>query len=214
MIRPRSVLEAQISALEQVVEIRREARCRELLENARRGAESTLKQSRQENRSRVRAAIQRERKLLEENLAAARARIATLNRERHQKVDKTSLAHAWTELREALHERWQDPDHRRLWISSLIQDALARLPGEPWHIEHPPGWNSTELSSSSGEIAGHCNGKPPRFAGRDDVRAGIRIVAGGASFDGTEEGLLADTTRIEAELLAMLRNGDTREFES
>ena len=210
MSQPRSVLEAQISALEQIVDSRREARCRELLESARRSAKSTLKQEHQESRLRVRAAIQQERKLLEEDLAATRARIVTLNRERHQKADKTRLAHAWTALREALHERWKNSDHRRRWISLLIRDALARLSGEPWQIEHPPDWNSTELSRFSSEIARHCAGKQPEFFSKEEVRAGMRVVAGGASLDGTTEGLLADSTRIEAELLAMLRWVDGR----
>ena len=118
MSEPGSVLNAQVSALEEVVHSSREARCRELLEEARRNAVDTVKRAHQENRARMRAAIEEQRKRMEETLAATRARIATRERQRRQQADKERLSLAWSRLEEVLHERWQDAESRRRWNSA------------------------------------------------------------------------------------------------
>ncbi len=203
-----SVLDAQVNALEEVVESSRDARCRQLLEDAQRSAEETVKRSHRDNRARMRTAIEEQRKHMEETLAATRARLATRTRQRMQQADMKRLDHAWARLGEALLERWQDADSRRQWILGLVEEALAHLPGDPWRIEYPQDFDPAELASITERIAQHCGGEPADFVAREDARAGLRIVAGGACVDGTVEGLLTDRNRVEAELLAMLRAND------
>ncbi len=205
MSEPGSVLDAQVTALEEVVESTREARCRQLLEEARRNAVDTVKRAHQENRVRMRAAIDEQRKRMEETLAATRARLATRERQRRQQADKERLTLAWSRLHEVLLERWQDAACRRRWIQHLLEAALARLPGDPWRIEHPERFDLNELSAMNESITEHCGGEPPDFVVDKSIRAGLRIVAGGACVDGTVEGLLTDRNRIEAELLSLLR---------
>lgn len=206
MSEPSSVLNAQVTALEELVESSREARCRQLLEDAKRGAAETVKRAHRDNRARMRAAIEAQRKHMQETLAATRARLATRARQQRQQADTALLALAWSQLGEVLLERWQDRNCRRLWILSLIQEALARLPGDRWRIEHPQDFDPDQLSSMNARISKHCGRKPPDFVTVSSIRAGLRILAGGACVDGTVEGLLMDRARVEAELLAMLRD--------
>ncbi len=206
MSEPGSVLDAQVTALEELVESTQQARCRKLLEDARRGAEETMKRAHRDNRARMRVAIEAQRKRMEETLAATRARLATRVRQHRQQADKAHLALAWSRLGKILLERWHDPNCRRLWILSLTEEALAHLPGDPWRIEHPQGFESAELSSMNERISEHCGGEPPGFVIVPSIRAGLRILADGVCVDGTAEGLLIDRARVEAELVAMLRD--------
>lgn len=205
MSEPGSVLDAQVSALEEVVASSRDERCRELLEDAQLRAEESVKQAHRDNRARMRAAIEEQRKTMEVTLAATRARLATRARQRKQQADRENLDHAWARLGDILLERWQDADSRRQWILGLVEAALAHLPGDPWRIEHPQGFDPAELASITQRIADHCDGEAADFVAGEDARAGLRIVAGGACVDGTVEGLLTDRDRVEAELLALLR---------
>lgn len=206
MNKPASVLDAQVNALEEVVESTRETRCRKLLDDARRNAEQTLKRAHQENRARIRAAIEEQRKRMEETLAATRARLATRERQRRQQADKERLTSAWSRLNESLLERWRDAESRRRWTQGLIEEALAHLPGDPWRIEHPREFNPSQLASWRESITEHCGGEPADFVIDESIGAGLRIVAGGACVDGSVEGLLTDKNRVEAELLALLRD--------
>lgn len=208
MSEPRSILEAQVNALEELVESSREERCRRLLEDAKRGVKETVRRAHRENRGRMRAAIDEQRKRMDETLAATRARLATRARQRQQQLDKEQLNLAWSRLGDVLFERWQDAACRRRWILSLVEEALAYLPGEPWKIEHPQDFDPAELSTMKEQVTEYCGGEPPDFAAVEDFRAGIRICAGGACVDGTLAGLFVDRNRIEAELLALLRDHD------
>lgn len=207
---PESVLDAQVSALEEVVEASREGRCRDLFEDARRNAGETVKRAHRENRARMRAAIEEQRKRMDETLAATRARIATRERQRRQQADNERLRMAWSRLEQVLLERWQDANHRSRWIQALLEAALVRLPGDPWRIEHPAGFDPAELSSMIAQISGRCGGEAPTFASHENIHAGLRILAGGARVDGTVGGLLTDRGRVEAELLALLREDRQR----
>jgi hypothetical protein len=206
MSEPGSILEAQVNALEELVESSREDHCRRLLEDAKRGVKETVKRAHQENRARMRTAIEEQRKLMEETLAATRARLATRARQQQQKLDKEQLDAAWSRLRDVLLERWQDSARRQRWILGLVEEALARLPAEPWTIEHPRDFDPAELSSMNKRIREHCGGEQADFATADDLRAGLRVRAGGACVDGTLSGLFIDRNRVEAELLALLRD--------
>ena len=206
MSEPGSILKAQVNALEELVESSRKERCGQLLEDAKRGVKETVKRAHQENRARMRAAIEEQRKLMEETLAATRARLATRARQQQQQLDKEQLNAAWSRLRDALLERWQDAACRQRWILGLVEEALAYLPAEPWTIEHPRDFDPTELSSMNERITEHCGGEHPDFAIADDLQAGLRIRAGGACVDGTLPGLFVDRNRVEAELLALLRD--------
>lgn len=204
MTPPGTVLDAQVDALERVVESHREARCREILEAARRRAAETLARAHRESRARVRAAIDDERHRMGETLAATRARLASRARERRQRRDRERLERAWPRLEEALAERWRDSEGRRRWVEALAEEALARLRRDRWRIEHPNEWDPAELGGALERVVRHCGGESPAFAGCPDIRAGLRFSAAGAYLDGTVPGLLADASRVEAELLAEL----------
>lgn len=208
MNEPRSVVDAVVRALEEVVESSREARCQQLTEDARRRAQEIVKTAHRENRARMRTAIDQQRESMEEALATTRARLSTRARERLHHVDRDRLERARARLGEVLLERWQDTDSRQRWILGLIESALSYLPGGTWRIEHPGDFDLDDLAGVNERIALHCGGNPPDFAVRDSARVGLRIAVDGAVLDGTMEGLLADRTRIDAELLASLRLDD------
>lgn len=206
MSAPESVLDAQVNALQKLVESTQEARCRELREDAQRRVKETVRRAHKENRARMRAAINEQRERMEDTLAATRARLATRARQRRQSADKERLELAWSRLHEVLLERWRDARCRQRWALGLVEEALVHLPGERWRIEHPKDMNPAELSSMNQRITDHCGGEPPELVGSENLPAGLRIIADGACLDGTVEGLLTDRSRVEAELLALLRD--------
>lgn len=201
----KGVIDAQVEALLQLVHNYHESRCRQIIEHAKAQAANIVKQAHHDARARMHTAIKEERMRAQEKIASTRAQLQTRRRQRHQQADMALLEKAWEMLHERLLTRWQDADSRRIWIRTLVQQALSVLPGKRWQIEHPSGWRPQEALALDNEITAHTEGESPTFVEARDITAGLRICAEGARLDGTLVGLLASRADIEAQLLAEFR---------
>lgn len=197
------VLEAQVARLLELVEQHRSERCTQIMAKAQARRETLLQQAYAEARARMREAINAERRRSRETFTAARAQLQTRQRQRQHHTALMLLQQGWERLGQAVERRWNTAPQRRLWLSTLLQEALQRLPRCAWVIEHPPGWDAAEAGDLLTEIQAHC-GDAPTWRANPQLHAGLRIRAEGACLDGTPDGLLADREAIEAQLLAQL----------
>ncbi|MEW6648404.1 MAG: hypothetical protein AB1450_14475 [Pseudomonadota bacterium] len=198
-----SVVEAQVETLLALVEQHRAERCGELLAQAAERRQALLSAAYGEARARVREAILTERRRGQDKLDATRAQLETRARQQQHRTALLLLQHGWELLGQAVLQRWKSAPQRRQWVCGLLHQALQRLPRCSWVIEHPPGWDLAECAEMQEQLRTHC-GTLPELRANDQIDAGLRICAAGACLDGTLEGLLADRSAIEAQLLAQL----------
>lgn len=200
---PPSVLDAQINALLALVEQHRAERCGQLLAQAEERRHTLLAEAYSEARARMHEAVLTERRRGKDKLDATRAQLETRARQQQHQTALLLLQQGWELLGQAVLQRWKSAAPRRLWVDTLLRQALLLLPRCSWVIEHPPGWDPAECAELHEALRAHCGGEPELRA-NDQIDAGLRICAEGAFLDGTLEGLLADRAAIEAQLLAQL----------
>lgn len=200
---PAGVLDAQLQSLLELLERHRETRCRAIREQAEEKRRELLAQAHGEARQRMHRAIAAERQRTEAELTAARAQLQTRARQRQYRIALSLLETGWEQIRQAVRERWHDPQARGQWVRALVDEALVVLPRSRWRIEHPTDWDPAELSEEMARVREGC-GSEPELAARTDLQAGLRFCTDGACLDGSADGLLADRTGVEAQLLAEL----------
>ncbi len=172
-----------------------------ILDRAYETARERVRAARRDVRLRVHEAIGELRG--EVDAAITRVRAVDEARLRRRELGKARLVlDAGRELlARSLQARWQEPASRQAWVSSLLEQASAVLPPGTWEVEHADGWPQEEreaFSARAREVAG----EPPRLNAREDIAAGLGIAVGGASLDGTLEGLMGRGAELEARLLA------------
>jgi hypothetical protein len=133
-------------------------------------------------------------------LARAEAQIETERRLRDQARAAEVLHTGYPELIRTVVERWHDKNARRFWITSMAADARRRLRPGGWAIEHPLEWSAEDEAALRADL-------PPQAVltfkkATDDLDAGFRIKADGATLDCTPERLLAEQSTNQARLLA------------
>jgi len=99
-----------------------------------------------------------------------------------------------------LARRWLEAPSRQAWVARVVREARAVLPPGRWRIEHARLWPQEERDSLGAELD-RALGSPPEFMENDDIRAGLRISAGGNVIDGSLAGLVGDRADIGARLL-------------
>lgn len=172
-----------------------------IIDRAYATAEERLRAARRAARQRVHEAVAELR--AEVDAGITRARAGDQARARRLELEKARhvLAAGRDCLDEALRRRWREKDSRQTWVSSLLDQAASVLPAGAWQVEHAPDWPEAEREGFAARAA-EAAGEAPRLTAGDDVAAGLRIGIGGASLDGTLEGLLARGPELEARLLA------------
>lgn len=190
-------------ALIELIVATRNARSAEILDQAREQAQVRIRAAFKEARQRVSRAIDEERVRARGMLAVNEARLGTHNRQRYQDAVQHMLSRTRHRLGGALRTRWHQADSRRLWLDSLFDQALRKLPDAAWRIDHPVDWNSRELEPWLDRIKQR-TGHIPELHADDRIPAGLRIEAGGAMLDASLDGLLADERAVQARLLAQL----------
>ncbi len=198
----------QEQALLAVVEAYRSAECERLRTEAEKEAAGLLLEARREARRRVHRAAQRERERAAVRIRTARAELDTRRREHQQRLGWALLEVALGQLEQALLERWGQADTRRLWIEVALEWALARLPAGPWTVRHPPGWPEAERTAFHRALASKSRDRGVGFQPDEAVRAGLIISSDRTSLDASVQGLFADRQAIEAELLALMADGE------
>jgi vacuolar-type H+-ATPase subunit H len=206
---PRSVADAQLQHLLQVVERERDGRCRSEIEAAEQQAREIVRQAYREARAHAHADLEALREQVRQRLNSADARQQTRLRELRQQADQAFLDAAWQPLQHALLRRWGHAGHRQEWIAQLVETAAATLLNRNWLIEHPQAWPAAESEALRDRLTRDqtCT---PHLAPDTGIHAGLRISAGGAVVDGSIEGLLRRRPHIEALLLAEIRKQHVR----
>ena len=195
-----------------------EAPCEALLELIHRSAsdhaDTVLSQAREQARERIRAAFREARQRVARAIAGERlrasgllanheAQLETHDRQRYQDAVQHLLTRARHRLGPALMARWARADGRQQWLEQLLDQAGRRLPRGTWTLEHPADWDPVEVRRWRDRIEA-ATGHAPAARACSELRAGVRILAGGACLDGTLDGLLADEGKVRARLLARL----------
>ncbi|WP_303901508.1 hypothetical protein [Thiohalomonas denitrificans] len=201
MMTPAGIVDAQLHSLLELIEQHRDERCRAISEQAEERRRELLTEAHRQARQQMHRAIQSERRRARSELTAARARLQTRTRQQQYRIALGLLHEGWDGLQEIVRERWSTAESRRLWIRALVAEAMVVLPQSKWRIEHPVGWDRSEMEQETARITGYCE-SPPEWVARDDIDAGLRFSTDGACLDGSAAGLLTERTALEARLLA------------
>jgi vacuolar-type H+-ATPase subunit H len=200
----KTIVDAQLQHLLEVVDRRREEHCARVIEEAQAQARQIVRQARREIRSRAHKDLQELREQIRQQLASADAQRLTRQRQQRQQVEQALIDAAWPQLHDALQRLWDGRDTRRRWVNDLVLLASNTLLDAHWCIEHPPDWPGQECNELKARLSNEFDCFPS-FEALSSVTAGLRISAGGACVDGSIAGLLQGRTRIEAILLAGIR---------
>jgi hypothetical protein len=191
--------EAPARALLELVATDREHQCSQVLDAARDHADTQRAQARAAACARLRAAFAEQRRLRDEHVAAAQARLATRRRLHEQQRTAALLQEAWRQLPPALLARWQQPATRAQWVAHVLASARERLAGRAWHVLHAPDWPAAERTAAAQGLPAGTS-----FVADAAIEAGLKVALGGNVIDGTLAGLLAERADIEAALLRQL----------
>ena len=194
----------RVARLLAVVERARDERCAEIMERARLESAQILKQAWQKARGRLHQEIMHARARFAHQLRVEQAGDEVRRRQARQQADRRLLDESGQLLRDALVARWRTPAARKLWIDTVIEQALDRLRSTDWRIEHPGDWSAQEREALGQRLTERL-GAAPVFHSDTSLPAGIRVCAGSTVVDGGCDGLLHDRVRIEARLLAIVR---------
>ena len=197
-----SVLGSKVQHLLDVVAQHRDEKCAAIRTNAQAEVKTLLRTAWREARGRLHNDNIETRRHVEQTLASQEAQQQTHLRQLRQSDDEALLDTARVALQAALLQRWQQLSSRQLWCEELVNAAVTTLDGKVWTVEHPADWPMSEHDALRERINSLC-GKAPRFQANTDISAGLRICAEGTCMDATLEGLLQDSERIDAELLAL-----------
>lgn len=192
-----------MAAFLELVERDRAHRCERLLADADARSRTVLQAARHDARARVTAALKDDRAREQRRIEAARAELATRERQLAQQVSSALIERGWQRVRGALIQRWNDPAARAAWLRTAVDEALDVLPRAAWRIAHPPEFEAGELAALTARVA-EATGAAPELVRDASVAAGVRVSAGGATFDATLDGLLAKRADVEARLLLEL----------
>lgn len=193
-----SIVDAQVRAMLEGIRQDLESRRKEMLAEAEGQARSLRRAARRQARTRVSQAVAEEREQRDRSLQKASAALASRIRRKQQDLDKEHLELGHEALREALIERWSDPDARASWAAALLLQAAALLPNSTWVIEYPASLDAKEaarLLSPPGKAS--VETRPA-----EDMEAGFRLRHQDALLDMSVEGLLAQADEMAGELLA------------
>lgn len=193
--------EASLHTLLERVAQAREAECATILQSAREEAAAVEARAYRDARRRLGEAVTTERRRYQQQQRAAEAQARTRLHRVEQQAVRRLLDGAWHQLREELVRRWDNAPTRRDWVAAALRQGVRVLPGRHWRVEHPPEWNPDELGEHFAHIQEADEVDRIRFESNDDLRAGIRLSASGATLDATLHGLLAEPRRVESELL-------------
>jgi hypothetical protein len=196
-------LDERVNGLLRLVEDYRDAECRTLLAAARAEAGEILARAYGRERQRLHERVAAERAAARGRIQAARAERDTRLRGGAERANARLLALAWPRLGPALIERWQDPQCRRAWALGALGQARRALPPGPWTVRHAPGWPDGERQSPVDELDLGPEAEPD-FLEDPALAAGLIVECRGAALDASLGGLLADRSRIESRLLALL----------
>jgi vacuolar-type H+-ATPase subunit E/Vma4 len=206
---PKSIIDAQVQHLLNVVEDHRAARYEEIHDQAQNDAHAIISKAHKDARRIMHDDNVETREKANRQLASTEAQIQTQKRLARQQTDEELLQAGWKLLKESLERQWQQPDTRKQWVDNLISQALATLVSPHWRIEHPADWEEEELIALQMQLHEQLD-HAPELEPVADINAGLRLCAEGTCVDGTADGLMHERTRIEGLILAAIhQHGDS-----
>jgi vacuolar-type H+-ATPase subunit E/Vma4 len=194
-----SIVDAQIRAMLEGIRQDLDTRREDMLSEAHGQARALLRNARRQARTRVSQAVAEERDLRDRSLQRAGAALASRIRRKQQDLDREQLKLGHDQLRQALLERWKNPDARKAWAEALLAEAGSLLNNSTWTIEYPAKLDEKEadkLLRSSG------SGANVSLTANEDMQAGFRLRHDNACLDMSVRGLLAQVEEMAGELLA------------
>ena len=202
---PSSIVDAQLQRLLEIVDEFKKQQCEELLNQAREQSRQVVRHSYRNARTRLRTHILEDRQQLNQSLASVRAKQHTFVMQQKHQASRMFLDDSWEILTSKLVERWQNAGQRQSWVKAIADIAIASLPSSEWCVSCGGDFSKSEHKQLREYITAKSETKV-EIKTVPDIRAGIRIEAGGAVVDGTLQGLLSDRVRIESEILAQCTN--------
>jgi len=199
---PSSIVDAQLQRLLEIVSDFRQQQCDELLRQAQLQSRQMVRHTYHNARARLRNHILEDRQQLAESVSATRARRHTFSMQQKHQANRKFLNDSWELLKQRLTQRWQQPQNRQLWIQGVVEVALQYLSSTAWQIDHGKQWSASDKK----QLIEAVSDKSLTFKELESIDAGILIKSGGATVDGTLDGLLSDRERIESEFLAQCTN--------
>lgn len=194
-----SIVDVQVRAMLEGIQQDLDRRREEMLAEAKNQARSLLRTARRHARARVAQAVAEERDQRDRSLQRAGAALASRIRRKQQTLDGEQLSQGHERLRQALIERWADPEARADWAATLMGEARSLLSNSTWRIEYPAGMDAGEaeklLTPSHSEAQ-------VELAATADIDAGFRLHHADAQLDMSVAGLLAQVDEMAGELLA------------
>lgn len=204
MTTPEPAPRSQPDALVREIEAQCDAECRAILEAAELESRAILADAFAAARRHVHEALEDMRRDGERRSARAEAQIATELRVRDQARAAGNLRDGCPVLVNAVADRWNDREARRLWAMSLADEARRRLRPGAWVVEHPADWGDDEQAAFLARLGPDAGRTEVAFRASEDFDSGLRILANGAVLDATPERLLADKPAVQALLLAAI----------
>jgi hypothetical protein len=197
------LLDLQVYSLLARMHAARDEHCRRLRESAEAQAREVVSEARQRARQRVKEAVVEKRRQVEEHCRRVRVEMETRGRTERFAELGHRLEEGLSALPAALEARWTDAAARRDWCRQVLEGAKATLRPGRWTLSFAPGLGA-EDREALGKAASAAAGESVEVREDPTLVAGMRVTHGGARYDGTVGGLMADRHRVQAALLAEL----------
>ncbi len=208
-----TIVGTQLQHLLEVVDRRREEQCENVANEAQAQANKIVKQAWRDARSHAHEDLSELREQIRQQRAYADAQLHTRQRQQRQQIEQNLIRDGCEQLQDALQQIWDDKETRKHWVNDLIMKASGTLIDAHWSIEHPSDWPGQECLDLKARLSNEFECFPT-FEPQRAITAGLRITAGGACVDGSNSGLQQGRTRIEAMLLARIREHTAMEPEA
>jgi hypothetical protein len=199
-----TIVGAQLQHLLEVVDRRRDEHCEDLTNEAEAQARQIVKKAFHAATVHAHEDLAELREQIRKQRAYADAQLHTRQRQQRQQIEQKMITAGWQQMHDALQQLWDDEPTRKRWVNDLVLKASGTLIDAHWSIEHPSDWPGQECLDLKARLSNdyECF---PTFEPQAAITAGLRISAGGACVDGSSSGLLQGRNRIEAMLLARIR---------
>ena len=199
--RAAGIVERQVDSMLRLLRRHESAEVEKILDAAYAAADQRVRAARSEARRRLHEAIQMLRSETDAKMTRLEAGSQAERRQRELEKARQVLAEGRRLLRDRVAARWEDAASRRQWTGALLERAERILPPGEWVVAHPAGWPADEREDFAARVAGIA-GRAPTLSPEDGIAAGLRVSRGGATLDGTLQGLTGDASEIPARLLA------------
>jgi len=193
--------QTQAQALIDAINARRDDERARVLNEARKQARAITRRAHRSARERFHEQAEELRRDRAKRMHQAKAQRDTEKRQRHQSALSDIVQQAWPKLTETLKERWQCAERRDAWAKGALDSAAFRLQRKGWRVVYPADTDDVfrdKLKSWLDEQDVEDAEAEPC----EEIDAGLRIEADGATLDATPAALLAQTSRVQAALIA------------